>query len=140
MNVDLVIVGASIRAAAFSALRAGFQPAGADLFADRDLVASVPVLKVHHYPRQLSRALENWPGTDWLYTGALENHPRLVGQMAQQGRLLGNSPSVLDRLARPLDLQKVLRSAGLACPRMALDPPGTRQGWLRKPVYSSGGI
>jgi len=140
MNVDLVIVGASIRAAAFSALRAGFQPAGADLFADQDLVASIPVLRVDRYPRHLSRALENWPGTDWLYTGALENYPRLVGQMARQGRLLGNSQALLQRLARPLDLQKVLRRAGLACPATVLDPPGNRQGWLRKPIRSAGGI
>jgi predicted ATP-grasp superfamily ATP-dependent carboligase len=139
MNVDLVIVGASIRAAAFSALRAGFQPAGADLFADQDLVASVPVLRVTQYPQQLSRALENWPGTDWLYTGALENHPRLVGQMEQQGQLLGNSQAVLERLARPLDLQKVLTGAGLSCPRIVLDRPDDRQGWLCKPVHSAGG-
>ncbi len=130
MNVDLVIVGASIRAAAFSALRAGFQPAGADLFADQDLVSSVPVLKVTDYPGQLSGALEKWPGTDWLYTGALENHPGLVGQMENQGRLLGNSQAVLERLARPLDLHKVLTGAGLSCPRMVLDSPDDRQGWL----------
>ncbi len=140
MNVDLVIVGASIRAAAFSALRAGFQPAGADLFADQDLVSSVPVLKVTHYPGQLSSALEKWPGTDWLYTGALENHPGLVGQMEKQGQLLGNSQAVLERLARPLDLQKVLTGAGLSCPRIVLDPPDDRQGWLCKPIHSAGGM
>jgi predicted ATP-grasp superfamily ATP-dependent carboligase len=140
MAVNLVIVGASIRAAAFSALRAGFQPAGADLFADRDLAALVPVLGVKQYPRQLSRALENWPGTDWLYTGALENYPPLVGQMAEQGRLLGNSQAILARLGRPRDLFQVLTGAGLNCPGMILDPPGAPHGWLRKPIHSAGGI
>jgi len=36
---DLLILGASCRAAAFSALRAGFRPRCADYFADRDLAA-----------------------------------------------------------------------------------------------------
>ena len=89
MTVDLVIVGASIRAAVFSALRGGFQPAGADLFADQDM--SIPAVAVNHYPQQLSQALDNWPGTDWLYTGGLENYPLLVGQMARKSHLLGTS-------------------------------------------------
>lgn len=140
MSVDLVIVGASIRAAAFSALRAGFKPAGADLFADQDLAASIPVLRVKHYPSQLSRVLEHWPGTDWLYTGGLENHPRLVGEMARQGRLLGNSEAVLESLAKPLDLFQVLKHAGLPAPAVVSELPRHRHGWLRKPVRSAGGI
>ena len=50
---DLLILGASARAAAFSALRAGFAPVGADLFADRDLAAVCPCSRVD--PRRLSR-------------------------------------------------------------------------------------
>ena len=138
MTVDLVIVGASIRAAAFSALRGGFQPAGADLFADQDL--SIPVIAVNRYPEQLSHALDNWPGADWLYTGALENHPLLVGQMARKSRLLGNSQTILEKLGRPLDLFRLLTGASLACPRMVLEPPETPSGWLRKPIHSAGGF
>ena len=138
MTVDLVIVGASIRAAAFSALRGGFQPAGADLFADQDL--SIPVIPVNRYPEQLSHALDNWPETDWLYTGALENHPLLVGQMARKSRLLGNSRTILEKLGRPLDLFRLLTGASLACPRMVLEPPETPSGWLRKPIHSAGGF
>ena len=138
MTVDLVIVGASIRAAAFSALRGGFQPAGADLFADQDL--SIPAVAVNHYPQQLSQALDNWPGTDWLYTGGLENYPLLVGQMARKSHLLGNSRPVLEKLGRPLDLFRLLTDASLACPRMVLEPPETPSGWLRKPIHSAGGL
>ena len=43
---NLLIFGASVRAAAFSALRAGLQPWCADLFADADLRARCPTIQV----------------------------------------------------------------------------------------------
>ena len=43
---NLLILGASTRAAAFSALRAGLAPRCADFFADRDLAATCPVERV----------------------------------------------------------------------------------------------
>ena len=43
---SLLIFGASVRAAAFSALRAGLQPWCADLFADADLRARCPTIRV----------------------------------------------------------------------------------------------
>ena len=138
MAVDLVIVGASIRAAAFSALRGGFQPAGADLFADQDLAATCPVLVVEQ--KDYRQALRSWPGTDWIYTGALENQPRLVGQMATESPLLGNGQEVLVRLGQPREIWRTLTRAGLACPQVLLDPPAKLQGWLRKPIRSAGGI
>src|SRR5262245_61077027 len=42
----LMIFGASARAAAFSALRAGLEPWCADLFADRDLQARCSVARI----------------------------------------------------------------------------------------------
>ena len=42
-RVDLLILGASARAAAFSALRIGLRPTCADLFADADLASACPV-------------------------------------------------------------------------------------------------
>ena len=43
---NLLILGASTRAAAFSALRAGLAPRCVDFFADRDLAAVCPVERV----------------------------------------------------------------------------------------------
>ena len=46
LSHDLLILGASTRAAAFSAIRCGFQPRCADYFADRDLAAVCPVDRI----------------------------------------------------------------------------------------------
>jgi hypothetical protein len=44
--VDVLILGASARAAAYSARRADLQPACIDLFADRDLAAVCPSRRI----------------------------------------------------------------------------------------------
>ena len=43
---DVLILGTSCRAAAFSALRAGLRPRCADYFGDRDLAAVCPVVRI----------------------------------------------------------------------------------------------
>jgi predicted ATP-grasp superfamily ATP-dependent carboligase len=89
---NLLIFGASTRAAAFSALRAGMNPWCADLFADADLQARCPVTQISaaEYPekfRELARVDIFGP---WMYTGALENYPSLIHDIALRRTLLGN--------------------------------------------------
>src|SRR5262249_35644735 len=75
----VLIVGASVRAAAFSALRAGLHPECADLFADADLQRRCPAVRVRgRYPHAFLEWIESAPSVPWLYTGGLENHPSLV--------------------------------------------------------------
>src|SRR5438094_10464728 len=95
----IVIFGASVRAAAFSALRAGLQPWCADLFADADLQARCPATRLAGaYPEGFEAlAAGDWPGP-WLYTGGLENHPALVQRLAQRRPLWGNDETVLARV------------------------------------------
>ena len=59
-HCDLAILGASARAAAQSAIRAGLSPWCADLFADRDLcaMASVARCERHDYPHGLLDLME----------------------------------------------------------------------------------
>ena len=83
----LLIVGASTRGAAASAVRAGYTPYCIDLFADRDLVEIASVKRCPHddYPQAIVSLLDRWqkdkqgptPNTPWIYTGAIENHPTL---------------------------------------------------------------
>jgi len=61
MPEKLAIVGASVRAAAFPALRAGFLPVCADRFADLDLRRRVPVVQVDDYPDGLAEAILREP-------------------------------------------------------------------------------
>jgi predicted ATP-grasp superfamily ATP-dependent carboligase len=112
----LAIVGASVRAAAFSALRGGFQVVAADLFADADLQRHCPATRVSDYPQGLAAWLAATDCDGWLYTGALENHPDLVGLMAKSRRLLGNGGGALRAVRNPHLLQPVLSAAGLSFP------------------------
>lgn len=140
-NETILILGASTRAAAFSALSAGFVPFCADMFADADLLAVAEARCVAGYPAGLLDAARNGPPGDWLYTGALENHPRLLDRVTALRPLLGNGGRVLRRVRDPVQVNAALVKAGLPCPRIANAPDGLpRDGrWLVKPRRSAGG-
>ena len=58
---NLLIFGASTRAAAFSALRAGLRPWCADLFGDADLVSRCPTIRMPagDYPHGIAFRFDN---------------------------------------------------------------------------------
>src|SRR5436305_1386644 len=89
----VLIVGASARAAAASAVRAGLRPWCLDLFADLDLQQLAPVRPIPPggYPHALADLLPQGPPGPWMYTGALENHPRLIERLARDRPLWGNT-------------------------------------------------
>lgn len=140
----LVIIGASVRAAAFSALRGGFQPWCVDLFADADLVGRCPVQRLPgaDYPNALPHILEQAPPGPWMYTGALENHPSIVGAIAGQRPLWGNDADVLTRVRSPRLLRELLAKADLPSPEVRLleEGPPPHGHWLVKPRAGAGGI
>lgn len=137
----VVILGASVRAAAQSALRAGFTPWGADMFADADLCAVADARRVENYPEGLAAAAEMAAAAPWIYTGGLENRPELVERITLLHPLWGNPAQVLRRVRDPWQLREVLVAAGIACPALARTAEGlpTDGSWLRKPLGSSGG-
>ena len=140
--MSVVILGASTRAAAFSADRAGLRPWCVDLFADADLERRFPVRRVpiEKYPRGLIAAMRDAPEGPVIYTGGLENHPELIGQIDRP--LWGNPPSVLRRVRSPYLLADALRSHGLPTLLVRADPPsaGDPRQWLLKPLRGSGGV
>ena len=137
----LVIIGASARAAAFSALRAGFAPLGADQFADADLRRRAIVRQVPLEPNELLNVLQNFPPGPWIYTGGLENRPALVGRIAEERPLYGNCGETLQRVRDPARWTGSLREAGLCVPPWQPTANGLpRDGsWLRKKRDGSGG-
>jgi len=143
MGADrLLIVGASARAAAFSALRAGFAPWCADRFADVDLASRCEADRVPAtlYPEGLEEIVRDAPPGPWMYTGGLEHYPDLVDRIAKLRPLWGNPGSIL-RLARsPEHLHDVLVRAGLLSPRFGNDACNPRGGWLVKPRRGRTGI
>lgn len=138
----LAIVGASVRAAAFSALRAGFEVVAADLFADADLRAHCDATRIKSgYPDALADWLAATECDGWLFTGALENCHELINAMAKLRPLIGCSGGAIRATRNPLLLQPVIQAAGLAFPetvesgeKLPLD-----RSWLCKTYRSANG-
>jgi predicted ATP-grasp superfamily ATP-dependent carboligase len=144
LSIDLVIAGASVRSAAFSALRAGLQPACVDLFADADLRAVCPVSLVESdsYPDGIIAHCANLPTVPWLYTGALENRPNVIEAVSTQRPLWGCSPQAVKRVRSPLLLRDTLADNGIPTLQIRLAGetlPATAR-WLFKPLASAAGF
>src|SRR6478735_4256031 len=139
---SLIVMGASVRALAFSALRAGFQPWAIDLFADRDLAEVCPTVKIARYPEGFAAALAKAPKTQWMYTGGLENYPRLIDEMAKIRPLVGNAGAAVRAARDPVRFGAVVQKAGLDFPEIRrVADGGTSEGkWLVKARRSSGGL
>ncbi len=122
VSQTVTIVGASARAAAASAVRAGFAVRAGDLFADVDLGRICQSTRVERYPAGLREVVGGPQPGGWLYTGALENHPALVDALAALRPLYGNCGRVLRAVRDPRRLSQALASVGLDYPAIATDP------------------
>ncbi|NIL96756.1 MAG: ATP-grasp domain-containing protein, partial [Planctomycetales bacterium] len=141
MPDKLLCIGFSVRAAAGSAVRAGFQPLAADYFSDSDLAAIARLVKLAAYPADVVRAARELPAAPFLYTGALENHPEIVQQLQSERELLGNGPAAIRRVRDPFQLAAVLQAAGYPPPPITISGRRLpRDGsWLSKNRRGSGG-
>ena len=141
MDQPLLILGASARAAAFSALRAGFQPLCLDLFADTDLAQVCPVQRITSgYPHALPALCQQQPPAPWIYTGGLETRPTLVQRIARDRPLWGNGARVLRRARDPFLVHRLLTAAGLPVPEVRSSPPSSADStWLIKTRTHVGG-
>jgi len=137
----LLIVGASARAAAYSAVRSGLKPICADLFADEDLKAVAKVWTVNRYPQDLPEVVENIPNCPWMYVGALENHPQIIAEISAHRPLWGNPAEVVLAVRDPFRIFPMLTRAGIGVPdvRPSGDPPSADGRWLLKPINSAAG-
>ncbi len=97
-----MIFGASTRAAAQSAVRAGLRPVCADRFADEDLQEIADILPLADYPDGLLEIVATSPPLPWIYTGSLENRPALLEELAALRPLWGNPAGVTSRGSQPV--------------------------------------
>jgi predicted ATP-grasp superfamily ATP-dependent carboligase len=138
---QLLIFGASARAAAFSALRAGFVPWCVDLFADADLSGRCASMRLPgRYPDAFRDLITAEVAGPWMYTGALENYPALVSDLAKRRKLWGIAGEPLTRCREPSLLANLARRAGLPAPEIVCWPsPPTSGRWLLKTLRGAGG-
>ena len=140
---DVILIGASVRALAFSARRAGYSPLCVDLFRDADLLADFPdslICPFSEYPHGFLEILQSLPASPLIYSGGFENHPDLIGQIARRHQILGNSADVLRRVRDPFAVHAFLQAKDW--PRAAVrrdSPVSDTSLWLRKRQASSAG-
>ena len=139
----LIIVGASTRAAAQSAVASGFVPWCVDQFGDADLRECAQFVRVvSNWPDGIPAALADVPNAPLVYAGALENSPELIDTLATQFPLCGNGSHALRLVRDPFWIQKQLRHAGLPAlevrSKFTSDDFSTR--WLAKPLRSAAGF
>jgi predicted ATP-grasp superfamily ATP-dependent carboligase len=141
-GLPLVVAGASVRAFAASAARAGWSVHAADLFGDHDLrgLAS-EVVTISPYPAGLPAAIAGWPPAPLVYTGALENHPDVLSLLGTTRPLAGCPAMCVRRVRDPDVLGPVVRDVGLDFPETRRDPGGLAAdgSWIVKPLASAGG-
>ncbi len=138
---NLLIIGASARAAAFSALRAGLKPLCLDMFADSDLQANAIARSVENYPEGLIDALKAIPRLPILYTGGLENQPDVLKAANEFHDLMGNTAENVALARNAEGLVDSWRIAQVEAPewRVADHPPPTDGTWILRPLFGSGG-
>lgn len=152
MSRPLIIIGASARAAAQSAIRAGYQPWCIDLFADRDLQAIAPVQRCpwDDYPQGILKLLEQAPAAPLLCTGGMEKYPDLLEAIARRWTLLGCPPAAIRSVRKPRSLSSIPSLEGLRLcgireairePRRVVAVPDadTDTRWLVKTRLGAGG-
>ncbi len=146
MSDPILILGASTRAAANSAIRAGLSPLAADLFCDDDLRQMADETKrVSDYPSDLPHIAQGFPPSAWMFTGGLENHPRIIDSISVRRVLLGTPTGQIQRVRDPWQLAQRLHRCGLLYPEVlradqfAVIGRGTQSRWIRKPFRSAGG-
>lgn len=142
MTSPLLIIGASVRAAAQSARRAGYEPLAIDLFGDRDLREIAQTRTSNNYPDDLPTLSETFGDAPFLYTGALENSPEILTDLCRRRTLWGNSPSIIARVREPFPLQVYLKDTALSVIplRRHDNPPADPANWLVKPFLSGHGF
>ncbi len=99
----LILVGASVRAAARSAQIAGIPVIGIDLFGDTDTIAACQShLRVSRFD-QAAQIAENIPATEVMQVGGFEGENRLLGALQKRHTVLGPPQELRERLLQKSD-------------------------------------
>lgn len=137
----LGLVGYSTRALAEAAAALGFRVAAVDAFGDQDTVDVADCRCVADWPRAVIECARALPCNGWLLGGGMENHGRLVAQLAALAPVLGPTRAQLAAL-RSLKYWRELATSvsGLRVPAVFSSAGSPlSQPRLYKPFKGSGG-
>ena len=146
---DVLLAGVSMRAAAQSAVKAGYRTHTIDAFADLDLPRFKKTVDLTEpgggfNARRASVVARKVTADGVVYGSGFEDDPRAVDRMSRGRALWGNSPEVLRQVRSPRRLLAGLAHRGFLVPRVfdpTVDagPPLSSVSWLVKPFRSGGG-
>ena len=142
---QLLILGASARAACFSAHRSSYTPYWIDQYGDHDLTENFPgeCVSADKYPKGIVELINNSPDVPFLYTGAMENHVQVLEQLEGLRTLMGNTADVCRSVRDPWSTRQCFVRADIAHPqisRAGTETLSTEIDWLLKPLRSAGGL
>ncbi|MCC6581244.1 MAG: ATP-grasp domain-containing protein [Phycisphaeraceae bacterium] len=141
MPRPLIIVGASTRAAAQSAKRAGYDPWCIDRFADVDLrrIADARLCPPGQYPQAIPDLLRDAPDGPILLTGAMENHLDVVRSITERFPLLGSDADAMALAREPWTLATCRRLRHVhPCPILTADTMTSRLAWRLTTRFAPG--
>ena len=142
-NATLILIGASVRALAFSCIRAGYTPWCIDLFADEDLAKNCPTTRItKSFPNEISDLIKNAPVAPILYTGGLENHSALLQSLCAERTVLGITGNTLSNLRNTPGFYNLLKSKQINTPAIITSTKDLNHetSYLCKPKNRSGGL
>lgn len=146
----VLIAGASGRALAAAARRAGFRPLVADFFDDLDTralaAANVAAGDIESgfeagplIDRLLSLARTGRP-IGLVYGSGFEDRTEVLDALARQFPLFGNRSTVVARAKDPRHLSALCRDLAIPHPEIGFNPPSEPHRWLIKRQGGGGGI
>jgi len=148
-TTDVLLAGVSMRAAAQSAVKAGYRTHTIDAFADLDLPRSKKAVDLSEpgggfNARRASVVARGVAADGVVYGSGFEDDPRAVDRMSRGRALWGNPPAVLRQVRSPRRLLEGLARRGFLVPRIFepevdAGPPPSGVSWLEKPFRSGGG-
>ena len=145
---EVLLTGVSMRAAAQSAVRAGYHTHTIDAFADLDLPRGKKRMARFNVDGRFDAygAGSDSSGVEVdavVYGSGFEDESGAVDLLARGRALWGNPPDVLTKVRSPRQLFEGLARQGFVVPRIFEPPadarPSARVYWLEKPFRSGGG-
>jgi uncharacterized protein len=148
--LHLIVIGASARALAASARRAGFIPLAIDVFGDQDTIALCAAtirldgglacgLARERVVEAVGSLVERFDPAALVYGSGFEDQPEVIETIAALLPVAGNRAEVVARAKDPNVLGVLCEEAGLAYPETVERELETTEGWLIKKRGGAGG-